>query len=106
MDLPFFQSSGVKIDPQCKKDYDDLHDRKVYRYLIFRISEDDTTIIVEKKAPNSAQYSEFVEVSNSSILVANRNTASGVVRGGGGGGGTIWGKKWGKSPETGLAIGP
>jgi len=54
-------ASGVKIDPQCKKDYDDMHQRKMYSYLIFRISDDDTTIIVEKKGKKGAPYSEFVD---------------------------------------------
>ncbi|KRX18607.1 Actin-depolymerizing factor 2, isoform c, partial [Trichinella nelsoni] len=53
------QASGVKIDPQCKKDYDDMHSRKMYSYLIFRISDDDTTIIVEKKGLKGASYKEF-----------------------------------------------
>ncbi|KRY01034.1 Actin-depolymerizing factor 2, isoform c, partial [Trichinella pseudospiralis] len=52
-------ASGVKIDPQCKKDYDDMHSRKMYSYLIFRISDDDTTIIVEKKGLRGASYKEF-----------------------------------------------
>ncbi|KFD72848.1 hypothetical protein M514_00003 [Trichuris suis] len=52
-------ASGVKIDPQCKKDYDDMHSRKMYSYLIFRISDDDTTIIVEKKGQRGASYKEF-----------------------------------------------
>jgi len=54
-------ASGVKIDPQCKKDYDDMHQKKLYSYLIFRISDDDTTIIVEKKGKKGSPYGEFVE---------------------------------------------
>lgn len=54
-------ASGVRIDPQCKKDYDDMHQKKLYSYLIFRISDDDTTIIVEKKGLKGSPYSEFVE---------------------------------------------
>ncbi|KRY43384.1 Actin-depolymerizing factor 2, isoform c, partial [Trichinella spiralis] len=57
--LFFVLASGVKIDPQCKKDYDDMHSRKMYSYLIFRISDDDTTIIVEKKGLKGASYKEF-----------------------------------------------
>ncbi|KRZ69154.1 Actin-depolymerizing factor 2, isoform c, partial [Trichinella papuae] len=57
--LFFVLASGVKIDPQCKKDYDDMHSRKMYSYLIFRISDDDTTIIVEKKGLRGASYKEF-----------------------------------------------
>uniref|UniRef100_A0A183IWD0 ADF-H domain-containing protein n=1 Tax=Soboliphyme baturini TaxID=241478 RepID=A0A183IWD0_9BILA len=50
------------IDPQCKKDYDDMHSRKMYSYLIFRISDDDTTVIVEKKGPKGSSYKDFVDV--------------------------------------------
>jgi len=54
-------ASGVRIDPQCKKDYDDMHQKKMYSYLVFRISDDDTTIIVEKKGLKGAPYSEFLD---------------------------------------------
>lgn len=66
-----FQASGVRIDPQCKKDYDDMHQRKMYSYLIFRISDDDTTIIVEKKGQKGSPYSEFVEVRFFSLKFLN-----------------------------------
>jgi len=38
-----------------------MHQKKLFSYLIFRISDDDTTIIVEKKGAKGAPYSEFVE---------------------------------------------
>jgi|UniRef100_A0AC35FQT2 cofilin len=54
-------ASGVKIDAACKQAYDDLHNKHLHSYLIFRISDDDTTIIVEKKGDKGAPYSEFVD---------------------------------------------
>uniref|UniRef100_A0A915I3K9 ADF-H domain-containing protein n=1 Tax=Romanomermis culicivorax TaxID=13658 RepID=A0A915I3K9_ROMCU len=38
-----------------------MHQKKMYSYLIFRISDDDTTIIVEKKGAKTAPYNEFVD---------------------------------------------
>jgi hypothetical protein len=67
------QASGVKINPECKKDYDDMHNRKMYAYIVFRISEDDTTIIVEKKAKKGTPYKEFVDVS---LLVVGETSIS------------------------------
>jgi hypothetical protein len=53
----------VKVDAGCKQAYDDLHNKHLHSFLIFRISDDDTTIIVEKKGEKNAPYTEFVEVS-------------------------------------------
>ena len=54
-------ASGVKVDAACKQAYDDLHNKHLHGYIIFRISDDDTTIIVEKKGEKNSPYSEFVE---------------------------------------------
>ncbi|TKR69906.1 hypothetical protein L596_021997 [Steinernema carpocapsae] len=54
-------ASGVKIDAGCKTAYDELHNKHLHSYIIFRISDDDTTIIVDKKGDKGAPYSEFVE---------------------------------------------
>uniref|UniRef100_A0A7E4V4R1 ADF-H domain-containing protein n=1 Tax=Panagrellus redivivus TaxID=6233 RepID=A0A7E4V4R1_PANRE len=54
-------ASGVKVDSVCKQAYDDLHNKHLHSYLIFRISDDNTTIIVEKKGEKNAPYSEFVD---------------------------------------------
>lgn len=52
----------MKIDASCKKAYDDLHNKHLHSYIIFRISDDDTTIIVDKIGEKGAPYSDFVEV--------------------------------------------
>ncbi|KAH7721563.1 uncoordinated protein 60 [Aphelenchoides avenae] len=54
-------ASGVKVDPTVKQAYDDLHNKHLHSYLIFRISDDDTTIIVESKGEKGAPYGDFVE---------------------------------------------
>ena len=51
------------MDGGCKNAYDELHSKHLHAYLIFRISEDKTTIIVEKTGAKNAPYSEFVSVS-------------------------------------------
>ncbi|KAI6230190.1 Actin-depolymerizing factor 2, isoform c [Aphelenchoides fujianensis] len=53
-------ASGVKVDPGCKQAYDDLHGKHLHSYIIFRISDDLTTIVVEKKGDKKSPYSEFV----------------------------------------------
>ncbi|VDN60789.1 unnamed protein product [Dracunculus medinensis] len=62
-----FQASGVKIDASCKKAYDDLHNKHLHSYIIFRISDDDTTIIVDKIGDKGAPYSAFVEELRKSV---------------------------------------
>jgi len=54
-------ASGVKVDASCKQAFDDLHNKHQHAYIIFRISDDDTTIVVEKKGDKGAPYSEFVD---------------------------------------------
>ena len=51
----------MKVDAACKQAYDDLHNKHQHAYIVFRISDDDTTIIVEKKGDKGAPYSEFVD---------------------------------------------
>uniref|UniRef100_A0A914D755 ADF-H domain-containing protein n=1 Tax=Acrobeloides nanus TaxID=290746 RepID=A0A914D755_9BILA len=54
-------ASGVKVGPECKTAFDELHNKHLHAFLIFRISDDDSTIIVEKKGEKNAPYSDFVE---------------------------------------------
>ncbi|CAG9534289.1 unnamed protein product [Cercopithifilaria johnstoni] len=60
-------ASGVKVDAGCKKAYDELHQKHQHSYIIFRISDDDTTIIVDKIGNKNAPYSEFVEEIRKSV---------------------------------------
>uniref|UniRef100_A0AC35U1T1 ADF-H domain-containing protein n=1 Tax=Rhabditophanes sp. KR3021 TaxID=114890 RepID=A0AC35U1T1_9BILA len=54
-------ASGVKVDSFCKNAYDELHNKHLHAYLIFKISDDNTTIVVEKKGDKGAPYAQFVE---------------------------------------------
>ncbi|CEF69569.1 Actin-depolymerising factor homology domain-containing protein [Strongyloides ratti] len=54
-------ASGVKVDSAVKTVYDELHNKHMHSYIIFRISDDDTTIIVEKKGDKGAPYSDFLD---------------------------------------------
>ncbi|VDN04623.1 unnamed protein product [Thelazia callipaeda] len=58
---------SVKVDASCKKAYDELHQKHQHSYIIFRISDDDTTIIVDKVGGKNAPYSEFVEEIRKSV---------------------------------------
>ncbi|GMS78334.1 hypothetical protein PENTCL1PPCAC_509, partial [Pristionchus entomophagus] len=55
------QASGVKIDANCKNVYELLHSKHAHAYIIFKISDDDTTIIVDKVGEKGSPYAEFVE---------------------------------------------
>jgi len=50
-----------------------MHQKKLYSYLIFRVSDDDTTIIVETKGKKGSPYTEFVDV-HISIIIFTKNT--------------------------------
>uniref|UniRef100_A0A0N4Z3H9 ADF-H domain-containing protein n=1 Tax=Parastrongyloides trichosuri TaxID=131310 RepID=A0A0N4Z3H9_PARTI len=60
-------ASGVKVDSACKNAYDELHNKHMHAYLIFKISDDDTTIVVEKKGGKGAPYSEFIDEMKSCV---------------------------------------
>jgi cofilin len=59
-------SSGVTVNQQCLETYSDLKLRKKYRYIIYRINDQSTEIIVEKTAERTgdspAQYEELIQV--------------------------------------------
>jgi len=53
-------ASGIKVNDECKIEYNNLKMGKQYRYLIFGLSSDMTEIVVKKRASPEAEYSEFV----------------------------------------------
>ncbi|KAK4046713.1 cofilin [Microbotryomycetes sp. JL221] len=52
-------SSGVAVSPDCSTVFNELKLGKKHKYIIFKISDDNTQIEVEKKS-NSASYDDFV----------------------------------------------
>lgn len=57
----------MKVAPECKTAYDELHNKHLHSYIIFRISSDDTSIVVDKKGDKGAPYTEFVEEIRKSV---------------------------------------
>ncbi|KAI9470493.1 MAG: hypothetical protein EXX96DRAFT_584524 [Benjaminiella poitrasii] len=53
-------SSGVAVSDQCYEFYEDLKLRKKYKYIIFKLSDDNKEIIVEKTAAADTEYDEFL----------------------------------------------
>ena len=68
MFLPFFfplspsllQSSGVKVAPECLEAFQALKLGKKVKYIIFKLSKDNTEIVVAKTS-ESSDYDEFLE---------------------------------------------
>lgn len=51
--------SGVGLGPDCVGTFDDLKLKKAYSYIIYKLSDDKKTIIVEDKCPVST-YDKFI----------------------------------------------
>ena len=64
---PSFQSpvgrdnmaSGVKVDEEVRRTYDDIKKKKSYRYLVFYIK-DEKMICVEKIGERESNYNDFL----------------------------------------------
>ena len=52
-------ASGVKVDEEVRRTYDDIKKKKTYRFLIFYIK-DEKIICVEKVGDRSANYNDFL----------------------------------------------
>ncbi|CAO3633492.1 unnamed protein product [Mucor fragilis] len=52
-------SSGVAVNDECLSLYQDLKLGKKYKYIIFKLSDDNSEIVVEKKA-DSGDYDDFL----------------------------------------------
>lgn len=50
--------SGVELDQECKKIYDEVQSKKKHRYVTFKI--DDGKIRVDKVGPREADYDAFL----------------------------------------------
>jgi cofilin len=54
-------ASGIKVADACVEKFQELKLGKNHRYVLFCINADNTEIIVEKTAPKTATYQEFVQ---------------------------------------------
>jgi cofilin len=53
-------ASGVAVDDDCVNIFQELKLGHKFRYLIYRLSDDLSKIIVDKTAPPSADYQSFL----------------------------------------------
>lgn len=59
--MPSGAMSGVSLSDEIKPLFDDMkHGKKVNRYLQMKMSEDFKEIVVDKSAPKSESYDDFV----------------------------------------------
>ena len=54
-------ATGIGVDDLCITQFQDLKLKKKYRYIVYRLSDDCTQIIVDKAVEKCDDYDEFVE---------------------------------------------
>ena len=53
-------ASGVGVDELCINAYQDLKLKKKFRYIMYKLSDDNKTIIIDKTAEPSTSYETFL----------------------------------------------
>jgi len=53
-------ASGVTVDPDCITEYTNLKLRKTHKYILYKLNESNTEIIVDKKS-TSLDYQDFID---------------------------------------------
>jgi len=59
-------ASGIKINDECSKYFKELKSQK-YRYILYRLSDDSTQIIWDKKHPMTKEDSQEVDTVNANM---------------------------------------
>ena len=54
-------ASGVGVSDEFITKYQELKLGKSLRYIVYKLNEDNTSVVVEKSAPASASYADFVK---------------------------------------------
>ncbi|KAK3946308.1 cofilin [Diplogelasinospora grovesii] len=67
--------SGVQVDPDCISDFNDLKLSKKYKYIVYKLSDDNKTIVVEDKGSPSDDYDSFRD----KLINATTKSKSGAV---------------------------
>jgi len=58
-------ASGVQVDDECKMSFQEVKLGHKYRFIVYKLTDDLRTIVVELKAEPSKTYEDFVEVMKS-----------------------------------------
>ena len=53
--------SGITVTDECMVAFDEIKKKKLHRYVIFSISEDNKFVICSSKGERSSTYAQFVE---------------------------------------------
>merc|ERR1719310_1398334 len=51
-------SSGVQVDPTCVSEFEQMKIRSKYKYIVFKITDDKKSIVVDKTGPESGSAEE------------------------------------------------
>ena len=52
-------SSGVQCAPDCVKEFGEMKIRSAYQYIIFKITDDKKSIVIEEKGETGASFEDF-----------------------------------------------
>merc|ERR1711935_1178166 len=53
------QSSGVQCEAACKEEFEKMKIRSEYAFIIFKITDDKKSIVIEEKGAKGADFAEF-----------------------------------------------
>jgi cofilin len=67
--------SGATVSPDCVTAYNELKLNKKYKYIIFKLSDDNKEIVVESTSEDAPEYDSFRE----KLINAQSKTKSGAV---------------------------
>merc|ERR1711907_298007 len=56
----FEMSSGIAVDPQCIEVFQELKLKHKFRYVIYKVNDDKTSIVVDQTAEPETTYDAFV----------------------------------------------
>jgi cofilin len=52
-------SSGVQCAPECVKEFEEMKIRSAYQYIVFQITDDKKSIVIEEKGEKGASFEDF-----------------------------------------------
>merc|ERR1711907_195571 len=52
-------SSGVQCDDECMIEFEQMKIRSAYQYIVFKITDDKKSIVIEEKGAKGASFEEF-----------------------------------------------
>ncbi|KAL2149483.1 hypothetical protein VTH82DRAFT_8134 [Thermothelomyces myriococcoides] len=67
--------SGATVNEECITTYNDLKLNKKYKYIIFKLSDDNTQIVVESTSEDGSEYEDF----RNKLINATSKSKTGAV---------------------------